>query len=93
MTRHLAILEPYPPLLARFRAVPDWINRYGLPMGVRELESVVVVRGQRAAFQLWKVDVPWARPGQVTIVLAGDLAKEVGLVPAAAQVPEPIPFG
>lgn len=90
---HLAILEPYPPLLARFRAVPDWINRYGLPMGVRELESVVVVRGQRAAFQLWKADVPWARPGQVTIVLAGDLAKEVHLVPAEAQVPQPVPFG
>jgi len=91
--RHLAILEPYPPLLARFRAVPDWINRYGLPMGVHELDSVVVVRGQRAAFQLWKVDVPWAKPGAVTIVLAGDLAKEAGLVPTEAQMPEPIPFG
>ena len=91
--RHLAILEPYPPLLARFRAVPNWINRYGLPMGVHELDSVVVVRGQRAAFQLWKVEVPWADPGTVTIVLAGDLAKEVGLVPAEAQAPQPVPFG
>ena len=81
LARHLAILEPYPPLLARFQAVPDWIRRYGLPMGVHELPSVVVVRGQRAAFQLWKTDVPWARAGTVTIVLAGDLAKEVGLVP------------
>ena len=93
VARHLAILEPYPPLLARYRAVPDWIRRYGLPMGVHELDSVVVVRGQRAAFQLWKVDVPWATAGTVTIVLAGDLAKEAELVPAAAQVPEPLPFG
>ena len=93
VARHLAILEPYPALLARFHAVPDWIRRYGLPMGVHELPSVVVVRGQRAAFQLWKTDVPWATAGTVTIVLAGDLAKEAGLVPAAAQLPEPVSFG
>ena len=91
LARHLAILEPYPALLARFRAVPDWMRRYGLPMGVHELPSVVVVRGQRTAFQLWKTDVPWAAAGTVTIVLAGDLAKEAGLVPAAAQLPEPAP--
>ncbi len=91
VARHLAILDPYPALLGRFQAVPDWINRYGLPMGVHELPSVVVVRGQRAAFQLWLEDVPWAAAGTITIVLAGDLAKEAGLLPAEAQVPEAAP--
>ncbi len=94
VARHLAILDPYPALLARFQAVPGWVSRYGLPMGVRELSSVVVVRGQRTAFQLWLEDVPWAAAGTITIVLAGDLAKEAGLVPAEAQVPQaPPPMG
>ena len=91
VARHLAILYPYASLLARFQAVPDWINRHGLPMGVHELPSVVVVRGQRAAFQLWLEDVPWAAAGTTTVVLAGDVAKEAGLIPAEAQVPEASP--
>ncbi|MBM4437650.1 MAG: hypothetical protein FJ029_10560 [Actinobacteria bacterium] len=49
--------------------------------------GVIVVRGQLAGFQLWTTDVPWVRAGQITQVLAGDRAKEAGLVPAAAQTP------
>jgi hypothetical protein len=37
--------------------------------------------------QQWKQDVPWAKAGQVTVALGGDIAKEVGLVPASATKP------
>ena len=86
--QHLALLDGYPDLRARFTSVPDWVTRYGLPMGLLELDGVVVVRGQRAAFQQWKVAVPWAAKGEITTVLAGDLAKETELVPIDAQRPE-----
>ncbi len=66
---------------------PNWLLHYGLPMGIKEFGNVVVVRGQRAAFQYWKEDVPWASEGQVTKVLGGDVYKESGLIPDSAVVP------
>lgn len=32
----------------------------------------------------WKDDVPWARRGEVTVALGGDLSKEADLLPAEA---------
>ena len=49
---------------------------------------VYVVRTQRAAFQEWVDGAPWAAPGQVTVVLAGDLAKLYQLVPSEALAPD-----
>ena len=66
---------------------PNWLLHYGLPMGIKEFGNVVVVRGQRAAFQYWKEDVPWASEGSVTKVLGGDVYKESGLIPDSAVVP------
>ena len=43
--------------------------------------NALVIRTQRAVFQQWKVDVPWARAGQVTIANGGEIAKEEGLFP------------
>ena len=31
--------------------------------------------------QQWKQDVPWARAGEVTVALGGDIAKEMGILP------------
>jgi hypothetical protein len=31
--------------------------------------------------QQWKQDVPWARAGEVTGALGGDIAKEAGVLP------------
>ena len=42
-----------------------------------------MLRTQRAAFQEWVTGAPWAAPGQVTVVLAGDLAKKFNLLPTA----------
>ena len=39
------------------------------------------MRAQRVVFQEWKEDVPWARRGEVTVALGGDIAKEAGILP------------
>lgn len=74
-------------LRATYLANPNWLLQYGLPMGIKEYSNVIVVRGQRAAFQYWKEDVPWASQGQVTKVLGGDVYKESGLIPESAVAP------
>jgi hypothetical protein len=60
-------------------------------MGSRDYGNVFVVRAQRAAFQQWKVDVSWAKAGQVVIANGGDVAKEAGLYPDLATAPQLAP--
>ena len=36
-----------------------------------------VIRTQKAVFQQWKEDVPWAKAGEVTIANGVDVAKEL----------------
>ena len=91
VARHLALLDANPAIRARFLAEPDWLNRFGLPMAAADFGGVYVVRAQRATLQQWKSDVPWARAGQVTVANGGDIAKEAGLFPAAALIPEAPP--
>jgi hypothetical protein len=77
-------------------ALPDWsrekaIDLYGLPTSrpIRQ-GPFVVQRFQRVSFQRWIEAVPgMPAPGAVTRVLAGDLLKEAGLVPAASATPAP----
>ncbi|HEX2172453.1 MAG TPA: hypothetical protein VHL09_08405, partial [Dehalococcoidia bacterium] len=70
-------------------AVADPVTIYGLPMApVQDMGNVLVLRAQRGILQKWLVDVPWARAGQVTVANSGDVAKEAGLLPAEALVPE-----
>jgi hypothetical protein len=87
VARHLAILDASPPIRARFLADSDPINNFGLPQAIKDYGNVVVVRCERAAFQLWRVATPFAKPGDVTQVNAGDLAKELGIIPAPAATP------
>ena len=85
--RHLAFLDVSPAIRARYFADPDYLAHFGLPMSSADLGPVVVVRAQRAAFQEWKLDTPWARAGSITLANAGDIAKESGLVPVEASLP------
>lgn len=87
VARHLAILDANPPIKARYFADPNPIVDYGLPQSAADYGGVYVVRCERAAFQLWRIPTPFARPGDVTLVNAGDLAKQLGVVPSAAAVP------
>lgn len=86
--RHWAILDSNAAIKARYWADADPIDRFGLPMASADMGNSVVVRAQRVVFQYWKVDVPWAKAGQVTIANGGDLAKEADLFSPAALQPE-----
>ncbi|MFN8533796.1 MAG: hypothetical protein U0556_09635, partial [Dehalococcoidia bacterium] len=85
---HQGLLDAYPAIRTAYFAADDPIALNGLPMSSQELSNVVVVRAQRKVFQLWKVDVPWARAGQVVVANGGDVGKEAGLYPAAAIIPK-----
>lgn len=88
-SRHWAFLDASPAIKTRYWQDGDPLNHFGLPVSYGDMGNCLVIRAQRAIFQYWKEDVPWAHRGQVTIANGGDLAKEAGLLPAAAIVPEP----
>jgi len=71
-------LPGMPELYAAYWNDPDPVAHFGLPMSVAEYSNSVVVRLQRAVFQYWKEDVPWAPAGYVTVVNGGDISKELG---------------
>ncbi|MGB0389052.1 MAG: hypothetical protein ACPGWR_29875 [Ardenticatenaceae bacterium] len=76
----------------RYFSVADPLNVFGLPTsGVEDMGNHYAVRTQRAVFQQWKEDVPWAFAGEVTIANGGDIAKEMGWLSGSALDPEPIP--
>ncbi len=89
VARHQALLDRDPAIRARYMSDASAIDDYGLPMSVKDYGPVVVARCQRGAFQHWKVGVPWAAAGSVTVVNGGDLAKEAGLYPLAGLTPGP----
>lgn len=74
---------------------PDWgledsLNLYGLPTSMPERSGPFIIqRFQRGALQLWVNAVPnMPAPGTVVAVLAGDIFKASGLMPASAAQPE-----
>jgi hypothetical protein len=93
--QRLAVMDAHPALKAAYSGgVGDAIQANGLPVSdVSDFGNVLVLRCQRVVLQQWKVDVPWAKAGQVTFALGGDIAKETGLVPAAVAKPGPPPEG
>src|SRR5262249_36846088 len=92
VARHVALLEKAPQALKeRFLSDPEWMDHYGLPVATQDYSNSFVVRAQRATFQFWKEDVPWAGKGRVNVANGGDLAKEAGLYPWLAATPENAP--
>jgi hypothetical protein len=96
--RRLAWMDSRPAIKAKycnFAGGADPVQLWGLPTS-RPIDmsgggQVYVLRTQRAAFQEWVNGAEWAAPGEVTVVLAGDLAKEFDFLPAEALVPESAP--
>ncbi len=81
----LALLDANPAIKAKYNAVPDPMNLYGLPTSrVVDNGDHYVIRLQRAVIQQWKVAVPWAGAGQVTVANGGEVGMEAGLFPAAS---------
>lgn len=65
--------------------VSDPMTFFGLPTSlIQDMGNHYAIRLQRAVLQEWKQDVPWARAGEVTIANGGDIAKELGHLPAFA---------
>jgi hypothetical protein len=87
----LAPLDERPAIRAAyFAAVGDPVQANGLPTSPpTDMGNHRALRAQRVVFQEWKEDVPWAKKGQVTVALGGDIAKELGLVPPSASAPLP----
>jgi hypothetical protein len=83
VANHLAVLDQFPAIKAAyFAVVGDPIQANGLPVSdVTDMGNHLAVRAQRVVYQQWKQDVPWARAGQVTVALGGDITKEMGVLP------------
>ncbi|MHB1007130.1 MAG: CAP domain-containing protein [Chloroflexota bacterium] len=85
------LLDANPAIKKAYYAASDPLNLYGLPTSkVVDNGNHYAVRLQRAVIQQWKVKVPWAEAGQVTIANGGDVGKEAGLFPATALKPIPM---
>lgn len=86
------LLAERPALEDAYFSVSDPILFYGLPTSeVEDMGNHYAIRLQRAVLQEWKEDVPWASAGEVTVANGGDIAKELGGLPADALVPEAAP--
>ena len=81
----IQLVDRDPGIREVFFGEPDWGGYFGLPTAWFENDVVSVLRTERAALQRWKVDVPWAQVGMVTIVNGGSIAVASGLVPYAAS--------
>src|SRR5207253_605688 len=86
--RRLSVLDAYPAIRrAYYGVVGDPVQANGLPTsGVTDEGNHYALRAQRVVFQQWKEDVPWAKRGQVTVALGGDIAKEAGILPDAVAL-------
>lgn len=84
---HLLLLDLDPEIKRYYTSVPFNTDLFGLPMGARDFGTVFVVRAQRVVFQHWKINVPWAKAGDVVIANGGDVIKESGVFPSNAVVP------
>lgn len=81
--KRYALLDSNPAIKAKFFSVADPLNMNGLPTApITDMGDAYVLRAQRVIIQEWKKDVPWAKAGDVTVALGGDIAKETGLIAA-----------
>lgn len=88
----LSLLDRDEGLRTAYFAQANPLHSLGLPTSqIEDRGNHTVVRLQRAVIQRWKVDVPWAKAGQVTIANGGDIALEAGIIPAEATIPRNAP--
>ncbi|MFI5266893.1 MAG: hypothetical protein ACHQ7M_05885 [Chloroflexota bacterium] len=92
-TDRLTLLNADPAIAARYNFGGDPLLYNGLPTSAITNEgSFFTLRAQRTAIQHWMVANAAAgvQRGDVTLVNAGDIAKQLGVVPADAVQPETI---
>jgi hypothetical protein len=89
--RHWQMLDQDPEIKRFLESSKNPLLHYGLPISYADMGNATVLRAQRAVFQRWKEDVPWAPKGYITVANGGDIAKEAGLLPIDATIPEQPP--
>ncbi len=86
------LLEENDAIRAYYFSFSDPLTLFGLPTSrVEDMGNHFALRTQRAVFQQWKEDVPWAQEGEVTIANGGDIAKELLWLPKMTLLPESAP--
>ncbi len=83
VAKRLALLDDNPAIKAMYYSVTgDAIQMNGLPTSpITDMGNNFTIRAQRIVIQQWKVAVPWASAGQVTVALGGSIAGEAGILP------------
>jgi hypothetical protein len=85
----LSLLDSSPAIRDHYNSVPDPMATFGLPTSpVVDLKDFYVVRTQRTALFQCKSKRPWCVDGGVAALNAGDVARDAGLVPPDATIPE-----
>lgn len=85
VTNHLNLLDQNQAIKQEYMKDPQRIEKYGLPVAIKDYGNVIVIRCQRGTFQQWKENVPWAKAGDVTIALGGSILIEAGgIIPQSA---------
>jgi hypothetical protein len=92
IVRHIGFLDDNALIRAAYMANPDHLDDYGLPTAYEEFEDAYVIRTQRAVIQLWKVSTKWAKAGDITIIGAGELLKDIAHVATLSGDTPPIPL-
>ncbi|MGB0386465.1 MAG: hypothetical protein ACPGWR_16765 [Ardenticatenaceae bacterium] len=94
VAKRQSLLNANKTIRTRYFSVNDPLNVFGLPTShVKYMGNHYAMRTQRAVFQHWLEDVPWAANGEVTIANGGDIAKELGWLSGSALEAEPAPTG
>ncbi len=88
VNKRQALLDVRPALANAYFASGDPLTFYGLPTSeVQDMDTHYAIRLQRAVLQEWKIDVPWAQKGQVTIANGGQITKELGVLSGEVTIP------
>lgn len=83
-----ALLDANPAIKARYFSVADPLTVFGLPVSkVEDMGNHYALRTQRAVFQQWKEDMPFAKAGEVTIANGGDIATSLGWLGGSPLTP------
>lgn len=86
------LLEQSPQIKQYYQSDSKIAAVLGLPTSnLNRSEQYDVMRFQKGALQLWNVETDWARPGDITMVNAGDILKQSGLLPTEFLAPQEPP--
>ncbi len=91
-----AWLDGSQPIKAKYFSASDPLQINGLPVApISDAGPFLIIRDQRNAIQLWKVDAPasGAKAGDVSVTNGGDDAKAAGILPDKAALTPSAPGG